>query len=145
MTIQALLLEATNVFLLDAAGTVLLFLAGATFLVALTVRSVQSLKGKASGITQHRLMEVYFWTLVVAAFAMALKAFSDVLLTDVWGVIFHTAFTFGLIHWARVEWRKKATSPFDDSLQQAYDQVRTGQVDIDEEWEDLLQATEQHP
>jgi len=137
MTISALLLEAM--------GTLLLFLAIATFVGILTVRVVQSFTDRLDSITQHRVVQVYFWTIVVAAIAVGLKALSAVLLLNVWEIILHTALTYGLIRWARIEWRKMAVVPFDKTLQRYYDLVRTGQIDVEEEWNKESSMSSENP
>ena len=126
-------------------GTVLLFAAIVTFVGILVTRVVQSFKDKPDSITQHRVMQVYFWTLVVAAVAMGLKAFSAVLSLNAGGAILSLALMYGLIYWARIEWRKKAVVPFDETLQRYYDLVRTGQIDIDEEWEKESSMSSDNP
>jgi len=90
-------------------------------------------------------MEVYFWTLVVAAIATGLKTFSAVLLLDAWGSILYLALTIGLIRWARLEWRKRADVGSDNVLQRYYDKVRTGQIDIDEEWDKQVMMSSDNP
>ena len=137
MTISALLLEAM--------GTVLLFVAVATFLGIVATSLAQSFLNTFDSVMHRRVMEVYFWTLVIAAIATGLKTFSAVLLLDAWGGLLCLALTVGLIHWARLEWRKKTDIRSDNVLQRYYDEVRTGQIDIDEEWDKQVMMSSDNP
>jgi len=139
MTISALLLEAM--------GAVLLFVAFAMFAGILITRTIRSFKSKADSITQHRVMQVYFWALVVATIALGLKAFSAMLSLDLWWSMLYIALTYGLGHWARIEWRKgkKATMPFDSTLQEYYNLLRSGQMDVEEEWDKESMSSSDNP